>query len=135
MAIYLNNAAIVKIATIDLSVYVKSVTVNQSFDEVEVTAMGATSHVFAKGLENGSFDLVLLNDLVAAKVNATLQAAWGTTVAITVQQYSSATLATNPLYTSTILVNNLTPINGAPTDYSEQTLKFTCNSPIVVTTA
>jgi hypothetical protein len=135
MPIYLNNAAVVKIATIDLSAYCKSITLNQSFDEVEVTAMGATSHVMAKGLENGSVDLVFLNDLVAAKVNATLQAAWGTTVSATFQQYSSATLATNPLYSSTILVNNLTPINGAPGDYSEQTLKFTCNSPIVVTTS
>lgn len=131
MAIYLNNAAVVKIATVDLSAYVKSVTINQSFDEVEVTAMGASAHVFAKGLENGSIDLVLLNDTVAAKVNATLQAAWGTTVAIVVQQSSAATSAANPTYTSTILVNNLTPINGAPGDYSEQTLKFTCNSPIV----
>jgi hypothetical protein len=135
MPIYLNNAAVVKIATIDLSAYCKSITLNQSFDEVEVTAMGATSHVFAKGLENGSVDLVFLNDLVAAKVNATLQNAWGFTVSATFQQYSSATLATNPLYTTTILVNNLTPINGAPGDYSEQTLKFTCNSPIVVTTS
>ena len=133
MAIFLNNAAVVKIATIDLSSYAKSVTVNQSFDEVEVTAMGALAHVFAKGLESGSFDIEFLSDLVAAKTNATLQAAWGTTVAITVQQSSAATSATNPLYSSTILVNNLTPINGATADYATSTLKFTANSPIVVT--
>lgn len=135
MAIFLNNAVVLKIATIDLSAYVKSVTLNRSFDEVEVTAMGATSHVFAKGLEASSVDLELLNDTATAKVLATLQAAWGTTVALTLQQTSAATSPTNPLYSTTVLLNNTTDIAGAPGDYSSQSLKLTCNSPIVITTA
>ena len=135
MAIFLNNGVVVKVATVDLSAYVKSVTLNRSFDEVEVTAMSATSHVFAKGLEASSIDIEFLNDLVAAKTIATLQAAWGTTVTVTLQQSSAATSATNPLYSTTVLMNNTTDINGAPGDYSTQTLKWTCNSPVVITTA
>ena len=135
MAIFLNNAVQLKVATVDLSAYVKSITINRSFDEVEVTAMSATSHVFAKGLESSSIDVELLNDTATAKVLATLQAAWGTTVAVTVQQTSAATSATNPLYSTTVLMNNTTDVNGAVADYSTQTLKLTCNSPVVITTS
>lgn len=132
MAIFLNGNVSLVINSVDLSVYVKSIMVNQSVDEVEVTAMGATSHVFGAGLQNGSFDIVLLNDLATSMVNQTLQAAFGTTVTIVVKQINGTTVgATNPKYSSTILVNNLAPINGAPGDYSEQTLKFTANSAIV----
>ena len=136
MAIFLNSSAtgvILKIATVDLSAYVKSISVNQSFDEVEVTAMGATAHQFAPGLYADSLDVELLNDFAAAKVYATLKAAIGTTVAVTVQQTSATTSATNPLFSSTILVNNLAFINGAPGDYSSQTIHFTCNSKWVIT--
>ncbi len=135
MAIFLNNGVVVKVATVDLSVYVKSITINRSFDEVEVTAMSATSHVFAKGLESSTIDVEFLNDTATAKVLATLQAAWGTTVAMTVSQTSAATSATNPLYSTTVLMNNTTDVNGAVADYSTQTLKLTCNSPIVITTS
>ena len=133
MAIFLNNGVVVKVATVDLSAYVKSITINRSFDEVEVTAMSATSHVFAKGLEASTIDVEFLNDTATAKVLATLQAAWGTTVAMTVSQTSAATSATNPLYSTTVLMNNTTDVNGAVADYSTQTLKLTCNSPIVIT--
>ena len=135
MAIFLNNGVVVKVATVDLSAYVKSVTINRSFDEVEVTAMSATSHVFAKGLESSTIDVEFLNDTATAKVLQTLQAAWGTTVAMTVSQTSAATSATNPLYSTTVLMNNTTDVNGAVADYSTQTLKLTCNSPIVITIA
>jgi hypothetical protein len=135
MGIFLNNGVVVKLATVDLSSYTKSCTVNQEFDEVEVTAMGATAHQYAAGLENGSFDWDIWNDLAAAKTNATLQANFGTTVALTVQQSSAATSATNPLYSTTVLVNRLAPINGSTGEYSGQSLKLTCNSKWVVTTS
>jgi hypothetical protein len=50
-----------------------------------------------------------------------------------VQQKVPAVAATNPLYTFDILVNNLTPINGAVGDMATQDITFTLNS--VVTKA
>jgi hypothetical protein len=53
-----------------------------------------------------------LNDTAAGSVLATLQAAYGTTVAFTaIQDKVAAVAATNVLYTGTILVDNLTDIN------------------------
>ena len=134
MAVYLSNTVVVTLNSIALSDHVTSATINRVFDELEVTAMGDTAHKFVKGLEASTITLDFLSDTAAANVNATLQAAWGTTVPITLKQTSATTSATNPLYSTTILVNNTTDINGAVADIATQSITFTCNSPIVITT-
>ena len=135
MAVYLSNTVQVTLNSIALTDHVTSATINRVFDELEVTAMGDTAHKFVKGLEASTITLDFLSDTAAANVNATLQAAWGTTVPLTLKQTSAAVSATNPLYSTTILVNNTTDINGAVADIATQSITFTCNSPIVITTA
>jgi len=135
MAIYLSNTVQVTLNSVALTDHVTSATINRVFDELEVTAMGDTAHKFVKGLEASTITLDFLSDTAAANVNATLQAAWGTTVPITLKQTSAVTSATNPLYSTTILVNNTTDINGAVGDIATQSITFTCNSPIVITTS
>ena len=135
MAIYLSNTVVVTLNSVALTDHCTAATINRSFDELEVTAMGDTAHKFVKGLEASTISLDFLSDTAAANVNATLQAAWGTTVALTLKQTSAAVSATNPLYSTTILVNNTTDINGAVADIATQSITFTCNSPIVITTS
>jgi hypothetical protein len=137
MAVFLNNKVGVKINSVDLSDHVTSITLNRTFDELEVTAMGDSSHKFVKGLEASSVTIDFLNDTASANVLATLQAAWGTTVTcVFVQEKGSPTVisATNPLYTVSLLVNNTTDINGAVGDMSTQSITFTANSTVAVTT-
>ena len=134
MAIFLSNGVVVTLNSVDLSNHVTSATINRSFDELEVTAMGDTAHKFVKGLEASTITLDFLNDTAASNVLATLQAAWGTTVTLTLKQTSAVISATNPEYQTTVLVNNTTDINGAVGDISTQSITFTCNSPIVVDT-
>ena len=135
MAIYLSNGVVVTLNSVVLSDHVTSATINRIFEELEVTAMGDSSRKYTKGLETSTIALDFLNDTAAANVLVTLQAAWGTTVPITLKQTSAVVSATNPLYSTTILVNNTTDINGAVGDISTQSITFTCNSPIVITTA
>ena len=135
MAVYLSNTVQVTLNAIALTDHVTSATINRVFDELEVTAMGDTAHKFVKGLEASTITLDFLSDTAAANVNATLQAAWGTTVTLTLKQTSAATSATNPLYSTTVLVNNTTDINGAVGDIATQSITFTCNGPIVITTS
>jgi hypothetical protein len=135
MAVFLNNKVGVKINSVDLSDHVTAVTINRVFDELEVTAMGDSSHKFVKGLEASTVTIDFLNDTAAANVLATLQAAWGTTVtAVFLQEKGTAVGATNPLYTVSILVNNTTDINGAVGDIAMQSITFTCNSTVAVAT-
>ena len=140
MAIYLDNLVGLKIATVDLSEYVTSITLTQTFDEVETTSMGAGSHQFSKGLEASTLQVDFLNDWAASKVQATLQAAYGTSVTALIVPVRAASAtpisATNPLYTVSILVNNLTPVGtGGPEDFARSSMTFTCTSAVAYATS
>ena len=138
MAIFLSNGVVATLNSVVLTDHVTSASISRTFDELEVTAMGDTAHKFVKGLEASTITLDFLNDDAASgagSVRATLQAAWGTTVPLTLKQTSAAVSTTNPLYSTTVLVNNTQDINGAVADESMQSITFTCNSPIVITTA
>jgi hypothetical protein len=134
MAIFLSNGVVVTLNSVDLSDHVTSVTINRSFEELPVTAMGDSAMRYVKGLEASTVTIDFLNDTATGEVLQTLQAAWGTTVPLTIKQTSAAISASNPEYQTTVLVNNTTDVNGAVGDISTQSITFTCNSAIVVDT-
>ena len=136
MAVFLNNKVGVKVNSVDLSDHVSSVTINRSFDELEVTAMGDTGHKFVKGLEASSISLSFFNDTASSKVLATLQAAWGTSVnVVLLQDKDAAVSATNVLYTASCLINNTTDINGSVADLGTIDVTWTVNGTIAVATS
>ena len=135
MAVFLNNGVVLTVNSVDLSDHVTAVTINRSFDELEVTAMGDSGHKFVKGLEASSITIDLLNDTATSEVLQTLQAVWGTNTTITAKQTSDAVSATNPLYTMTCLINNTTDINGSVADIAMQSLTFNVSGTIAVTTS
>ena len=134
MAVFL-NATSVKINAIDITSYVTSATLTQAADELEITAMGDSARKYVAGLQTGKLDLEFLNDFTASQVSATLQSNIYTTVTAKLVPGPGTTIsATNPLYTVSILINNLTPISGGVGEMSKSSLSFTCNSTIVQTT-
>ncbi len=135
MAVFMSNGVVLTVNAVDLSNHVTSCTINRSFDELEVTAMGDSGHKFVKGLEASSITIDFLNDTATSNVLQTLQAAWGTNVTVTAKQTSAATSATNPLYTMTCLINNTTDINGAVGDLSTQSLTLNVSGTIAVSTS
>jgi hypothetical protein len=137
MAVYLSNGVVLTVNAVDLSTLVSSVTINRSFDELEVTAMGDSGHKFVKGLEASSITIDFFNDEATSKTLQTLNSSsvWGNNVTVTAKQTSAVTSATNPLYTMTCLVNNTTPINGAVGDLSTQSVTWNVSGTIAVTTA
>jgi hypothetical protein len=135
MAVFLNNGVVVTVNAVDLSAYVSSVTLNRQFDELEVTAMGDSGHKFVKGLEASSVTIDFFNDTATAKVLATLQAGWGSSTTVTLKQTSAATSATNPLYTMSCLINGTTDINGAVGDLGTQSVTWTVNGTVAITTS
>ena len=134
MAVFLNNGVSVTVNSVDLSDHVTAVTINRSFDELEVTAMGDSGHKFVKGLEASSVTIDFLNDTATGEVLPTLQAAWGTNVTVVIKQSSGAVSATNPSYTMTCLVNNTTDVNGAVADLSTQSVTWNVSGTIAVAT-
>lgn len=135
MSVYLANTGVLTVNAVDLSTLVTSVTINRAFDELEVTALGDSGHRFVKGLEASSISIDFLNDEATSKTLQTLQATWGTNTTVTFKQTSAAVSATNPLYTMTCLVNNITPVNGAVADLSTQSVTWNVSGTIAVTTS
>jgi hypothetical protein len=139
MATFLNNKVGFKVATVDLSSYVQSFVLNRVLDSIEISSMGDSSHKYTTGLSADTITVTFLNNDIASgagSVRATLQAAFGTTVAFSaLQDTSAAVSATNPLYTGTILVNDLSDINApSPADIATIDITFTCNSKTAVAT-
>jgi hypothetical protein len=135
VSVYLSNGVVLTVNAVDLSTLVSAVTINRTFDELEVTAMGDSGHKFVKGLEASSITIDFFNDEATAKTLQTLNSVWGTSTTVTVKQTSAATSASNPLYTMSCLVNNITPINGAVGDLSTQSVTWNVNGTIAVTSA
>ena len=138
MAIFLNNKVGFKVGAtpVDFTDHVTNFTLTQQSDQIEVTAMGSTSHQFVTGLSADTITVTLLNDTAAGSILATLQAAYGTTIAFkAIQDYTAAISASNVLYSGTILIDNLTPLNGAVADEGMMDLTFTCNSKTAIATS
>jgi hypothetical protein len=143
MAVFMQNNAGFQIqvssAYVDLTNHVQSITINRNFDELEVTAMGATGRQYVAGLETSTIAIDLLNDDATSSVMQTLNTLVGTTAAFKICQTtvagspSTATIsATNPLYTGLVLVNKLTPVVGKVGDISIQSLTFTVSGAVTV---
>ena len=142
MAIYLNNNVGVKLATnaapttpsVDISSLVTSAVINQIVDELEVTAMGDSSHKFVAGLQSGTFTIDFINDWANSTVMQTLNEAFGKTLAVSVITVKgTAVSAANPSYQFSILVNNLTPIGTAGVaEVATSSVTFTLNSTLTV---
>lgn len=151
MAIFFQNNAGFKISVdgssyIDLTDHVTSLTINRQFDELDVTAMGASGHSFIAGLESSTISVDFLNDDAPStgtptSVMQTLNALVGTNAkfkAIQTTVPGTPTTATisqaNPLYQGLVLVNKLTPIAGKVGDVAVQSLTFTVSGAITVAT-
>jgi len=129
MAIYLNNNVGLKINSVDISSLVSAVTLTQTFDENEITGMGQSSHVMAKGLEASTLTVDFFDDWAASSVMQTLNSAYGTTVACSMIAVKPTVSATNPTFSFSILVNNLTPVgSGGVSDEAASSLSFTVNT-------
>lgn len=135
MSVYLSNGVSVTVNSVDLSTLVSAVTINRTFDELEVTAMGDSGRKYVKGLEASSVTIDFFNDEATGKTLQTLNSIWGTSVTVVIKQTTGAVSATNPSYTMSCLINNTTPVNGAVGDLSTQSVTWNVNGTIAVATA
>ena len=138
MAIFMSNNVTFTFNAVDLSEYVRSVTLNNKVDSIETTHMGSTSHEYIAGLSSSSIDIEFNQDFATSKVYATIFSAVGTTKVITLKQNpvagTTTTSATNPLFTFTVFVDQFNPIEGATGDLAGTSCSWQCTTPVVATT-
>ena len=126
MAVLVLTDADITVNGVVLSDRANSVTLNYEIDSVETTAFGSVGHKFTGGLQNNSCDIEFMQDFAASEVEATIFPLVGTTTTVTVRGSSTATSATNPLYTlsGTFLAAH-TPVAAAVGELALTSLSFT----------
>ena len=108
--------AVVTVATVDLSAYVQSVELSESFDELDTTNMGSGGRrERVAGLADATFTATFFQSWEALKVDATIAPLVGTVAAVTVKPTSGAISATNPEYQFNVLIKEWTSVSGAIT--------------------
>ena len=126
MATFVLYDASVTVAGVDLSSYVRSVTVDAGQNMQDDTAMGDTFQSNAAGLATWSISVELLQDYAASKVDATLQPLLGigTTAALVIKPTSGSVSATNPSYSGTGILESYNPVGGAVGDQAMASATF-----------
>tara|TARA_R100000781_G_scaffold104424_2_gene68158 strand:- start:700 stop:1107 length:408 start_codon:yes stop_codon:yes gene_type:complete len=113
MATFMLNNASVTINSVDLSSYVTSITLSQSADNLEDTAMGDTSRSYIGGLKSGTVDIEFNADFAASKTEATIFPLVGTSTAVVVKPVAASVSATNPSFSFNAIVTEWDTLNGS----------------------
>jgi hypothetical protein len=123
--VVLSNAS-VAIGAVDVSDQVRSVTLTIGYDQLEVTAMGATGRSYTKGLQSVDVTLEMFNSYGASEVEATLEDIVGDdAVTLVISPNGTTESATNPEYTITgAFLANFTPIVGTVGELSMVNVSF-----------
>jgi hypothetical protein len=126
MAIFTLVDAYVSINGVTLSDHAKSVTVEDTRDQVDITAFGATSKAYTKGLGDAKITVEFYQDFAAGKVHATLQPLLGSTTPVTIEvrPTSAARSTTNPAALMSGLLFTYNALAGSIGDASSMTAEF-----------
>lgn len=116
MASFAFTDAKVTVNAVDLSTYVRQVTLSITADELEDTAMGDTYRSKLGGLKDWSVTLEFNADFAASAVDQTLWPLFGTTTTVTVKATSAANSTSNPQYSGSVLVSQINPIGNSVGD-------------------
>lgn len=126
MAVSVLTNAMILVNSVDLSDHCDKVTVEDSRDQVDVTAMGATNKAYAKGLGDAKITAEFFQDFAAGKTYATLQPLIGSssTVQIEVRPVNAARSATNPAFVMQGLLMTFNGLDGQVGDASKISAEF-----------
>lgn len=109
---YLSNP-VVTVNAVDLSDQCTAATFTKTLESLESTAFGNTARYYVAGLQANEVTLTFYNSFAATETYATLSSLVGTQTTVTVKPTSSATGATNPVFTLTNCYLESLPIVNA----------------------
>lgn len=135
MAVYTYSNAYVSLGGTEISDHVTSLTMNQSIDALEKTAMGASTHTFRAGLENWTAEIEVLGDFAASELDAIFAAASNNELAVEFRSVNTTVATTNPKWTGTGLVTSYSPLMGAVGDQAKQTISLVANTALTRATS
>lgn len=115
MAKFVLKDASVSVDGTDLSAWASSVTIDTPADEVEITTFGGDYREFAQGLKDATITVAFFQDFGASAVHATLGPLHeaGTAFDLVIKPTSDAVGATNPSWTTSVVLYNYQPLAAA----------------------
>lgn len=119
----------------NLSTFVTSMTLNVEVEELEKTAMGELWRSRLGGLKDYSLDVEFNSDFAVSAVDATLWPLLGTVVPFTIRATTAATSTTNPEYAGSLLISQLTPLDGGVGDLAKNSVTWPGSAALVRNTA
>jgi len=128
----------VTVNSVDLSSFVRSVSLDVNNEILETTAMGDTTRVKIAGMKDWSASVEFYNSFYTAEVDATL---WplndaGTVFTLTVMPNKTDGISvTNPKYTGSVILPTYQPIAGAHNDVLMSTVSFESSGALTRTTS
>lgn len=133
MAIVVSYNGLIKVNGVDLSNHCKMFKFNDGQDTREVTAHGATQHVFRAGLARTSVEAEFYLDHASGSVEQTLRGLVGissTGFDVVLQKFAASSSGTatstgNPIYTITCIVDgDMTVLNETVGEVGTMSVKF-----------
>ncbi|HXH40181.1 MAG TPA: hypothetical protein VNN08_16245 [Thermoanaerobaculia bacterium] len=100
------------INAVDLSDHVQQEDFNQIVEQLEATAMGATTKITKPGLFDGSLKVILFQDYATGKTDQTISPLLGVTTSVEIRASNAARAVTNPAWTFTGSISAYNPIAG-----------------------
>lgn len=119
--------AFVSINSVDRSAQVKSVSLPMTIAQLDASAMGDETTVYAPGLKGFSMELELHSDFTDDEDDEDFFALWDgrTTFAVAIRPSSGSVGAANPSYSFTGFISAWNPIQGAHGDLSGGSMTIT----------
>jgi hypothetical protein len=111
---------------VDLSAYVRQMSVDLPTDSVDATTMGATNKQNLPGLGDFGLSVTFAQDFGASLVDQTLAplVTGRQTFGVEVRATNAARSTTNPAYTCTVFCDSYSPIGGSVGDLLGATATF-----------
>lgn len=136
MAKYVVTATNVTLNGTNISSGIASATLELSATEVDVTDFGSGGFTeVIGGLKSGTVTLDFHNDYGVGAINTILNPLLGSLATVTMNPNGTVTSATNPLFTTLVLVNSVSPVSGAVGDLATFSVSFPTSGPVTTSTA
>lgn len=111
----LSNASVL-FDTSDLSAFVKTVTIDQGVEELDQTAMGATTRINYPGLRTWGMEIEVFNNFASDSCDDVVSGFLGSTLTVSVKPTATAGDADNPEWSGLCFISAYNPVQGSVGD-------------------
>lgn len=126
----------VELNSVDMSAFVTAVELDAEVVDLTTTNFGSGGwDERIGGLKSGTLQISFNDDFAATTVDDRLWPLFGTVVTFEIRPTAAAVGTTNPSYTGSVLVNELSPVAGSVGDLATQDLTWPVSGVVTRATA